>query len=159
MGALSRYIERQEMVVNHLAAAALQIPLDKTMWKPCEKALTWIGLIHHTAIGRREVILKYLLGERLDFPGCYFDPANQVKTPQEAANAQLESWKALKNFLSSRSEDYEHWRIVPFWGGTEMPIIDFLWKCYEENVHHRGQAWVYARMNGITPPPIWGTES
>jgi hypothetical protein len=158
MGVLSRYIARQEKVVEHLALAAVQIPLDKIMWKPCEKALPWLGLIHHTAIGRREVILKYLLGEPLNFPGCYFDPANHAKTPQEAVNAQRDSWKALRNFLSSQPGDYEHKKIVPFWGGDEMAIIDFLWMCYEENVHHRGQAWVYARMNGITPPSIWGTE-
>ena len=38
---------------------------------------------------------------------------------------------------------------------TVAQILDWL---YEEGVHHRGQAWVYARMNGLTPPGIWGTE-
>lgn len=159
MSALDVYIRRQGILVEHLAQAALQIPPDKIMWKPCEKALPWLGLIHHTSIGRREVVLKYLMGERLDFPGCYFDPASHAKTPQDAVNAQRDSWKALSVFLLSQLGDYEHNKIVPFWGGNEMPIIEFLWMCYEENVHHRGQAWVYARMNGITPPAIWGTEA
>lgn len=159
MGALSKYIERQGQLVEHLVQAALQIPPDKIMWKPCEKALPWLGLIHHTSIGRREVVLKYLMGERLDFPGCYFDPANFAKTPQEAVDAQMGSWKALKDFLLSQPDEYERLNIVPFWGGAKMPIIEFLWLCYEENVHHRGQAWIYARMNGITPPAIWGTEA
>jgi hypothetical protein len=159
MSALDVYIRRQGILVEHLAQAALQIPPDKIMWKPCEKALPWLGLIHHTSIGRREVVLQYLLGEKLNFPGCYRDPANYAKTPQDAANAQRESWKALRDFLLSQPGDYEHNKIVPFWGGHETPIIEFLWMCYEENVHHRGQAWVYARMNGITPPAIWGTEA
>jgi hypothetical protein len=159
MSALDKYIRRQGILVDHLASAALQIPADKIMWKPCEKALPWLGLIHHTSIGRREVVLKYLLGEKLDFPGCYRDPANYAKTPQDAANAQRDSWNALMDFLLSQPGEYEHRRLVPFWGGDETPIIDFLWMCYEENVHHRGQAWVYARMNGITPPAIWGTEA
>jgi len=50
-------------------------------------------------------------------------------------------------------------KIAPFWGGDELAIIGFPWMRYEENIHHRGQAWIYARMNGIKPPVIWGTEA
>ena len=159
MSALDIYIRRQGILVEHLAQAAAQIPQDKIMWKPCEKALPWLVLIDHTSIGRREVILKYLLGEKLDLPGCFRDPANQAKTPQEAVSAQRDSWKALKDFLLSQQGEYEYRKLTPFWGGDEIHIIEFLWLCYEENVHHRGQAWVYARMNGIKPPAIWGTEA
>ncbi|MBI4828085.1 MAG: DinB family protein [Nitrospinae bacterium] len=157
MNGLETYIMKQGAVVEHLAAAAEQIPPDKATWRPYPKALPWMALIDHTSIGRRIMVLKTLKGEPFDFPGCFFDPANHSKSPQEAAQAQRESWAALKSFLESQPADFAA-REVMFTKGRKMKAEQLLWFAYEENVHHRGQAWIYARMNGLTPPAIWGTE-
>lgn len=158
MSILDPFYDRQGMVVEHLAQAAEQIPADKVMWQPCEKALPWLGLVHHSAVGWREIILKPLKGEKVDFPNCFFDPANQPKSPQDTAKLLRETWADVKSFLQSQPDDYARQKMVPVWGGEEVTIESMLWGFYEHDVHHRGQAWVYARMNGVTPPTIWGTE-
>ncbi|VAX15246.1 hypothetical protein MNBD_NITROSPINAE01-1671 [hydrothermal vent metagenome] len=158
MSILDPYYLKQEEVVNHLAQAAEQIPEDKIMWKPTEKALTWLFLIHHTST-HRDLFLKLFKGESIDFPGCYRDPANQARSGAESAQIMRKTWEDLKSFLQSQPDDYAKTVIEkPPWGGPPMTVEQLVWWTYEENVHHRGQAWVYARMNGLIPPTIWGTE-
>lgn len=157
MGAFDIFLEREEIVTNHLAEAAKQIPQDKIAWKPCEKALPWLYLIHHSSI-HRKLFLKLFRGEPHDFPGCYSNPDNQAKTPAEAVEDIMATWEEFKSYIQSQPDDFALRGINPPWGGPSMTAEEMLWWMYEGNVHHRGQAWVYARMNGITPPAIWGTE-
>ena len=157
MSVLNPYYMKHGKVIEGLAAAVEQIPEDKIMWKPCEKSVPWIRLIDHTSIAMRHLILKALKEEPIDFPACIFDEANQTNTPKEAAQAQRDSWEELKGFLQSQPDDFAK-KKVAFTKGREMTVEQLVWFNYEHNVHHRGQAWIYARMNGITPPVIWGTE-
>ena len=158
MSFLDPYYVKQEEVVNHLVQAAEQIPQDKVMWKPTEKALPWLILIHHTSI-HRDIVLRLLKGEPCDVPGCYREPANHPGTGAESAKIMRKTWEELKNFLQSQPDDYAKTVIEKSpWTGKPVTVEQIVWWLYEESVHHRGQAWVYARMNGITPPKIWGTE-
>jgi hypothetical protein len=157
MGVLTTYFEKHEIVVGQLAAAAELIPQDKINWKPCEKSLPWLFLIHHTSIGRRHVIYKCIRGEKSNYPHCFGDPALQVTSPTEAARMQWETWNELKSFLESQPGDFAL-QTVTFPKGFDLTVERLLWMGYDENVHHRGQAWIYTRMNGITPPTVWGTE-
>ena len=157
MGILDPYYEKYGAVVEHLAAAAEMIPEDLANWKPCETSLPWVRLIDHMSIGRRHLILKAVKEEPLDYPKPLFDPANQSTTGEQAAKAQRDSWEELKSFLQSQPEDFAK-KEVAFTKGRKMTVERILWFVYEENVHHRGQAWIYARMNGLTPPAIWGSE-
>ncbi|MBI5814769.1 MAG: DinB family protein [Nitrospinae bacterium] len=157
MGALDIYYDRAGIVVEHMALALEQVPEDKAHWKPCEKALPWMHLLSHNAI-HRILFMQCVKGEPVDFPGAYRDPALQPETPKERAAMVRRVWAELVSFLKSKPEDFAKARVTPFWGGQELTVEEFLWWMYEENVHHRGQAWIYARMNGIRPPAIWGTE-
>ncbi|MGK7345265.1 MAG: DinB family protein [Candidatus Nitrospinota bacterium M3_3B_026] len=157
MGALDDFLEKQGVVTGHLAAAAEQIPEEKAAWAPCEKCLPWLYLIHHTSI-HRALFLKIFKGEPYDFPGCYTAPENQAKNPKEAAQVITSSWEEFRAYLESQPEDFVGREFDPPWGGPGITVENMLWWMHEESVHHRGQAWMYARMNGITPPPIWGTE-
>lgn len=157
MSILDPYYMKHGKVTEGLAAAAEQIPEDLMMWKPCEKSIPWIRLVDHTSIGMRHLILKSIKEEPLDVPACFFDESNHAKTPKEAAQAQRDSWEELKSFLKSQPEDFAQ-KEVAFTKGRKMTVEQIVWFGYEHNVHHRGQAWIYARMNGITPPAIWGTE-
>lgn len=158
MSVFDPYYTKQEEVVNHLALAAEQVPQDKTVWKPCEKSIAWLVLIHHTSI-HREVVLKLFKGEKHNVPGCYFDKANYPETGAESAKIMWQTWSDLKGFLQSKPDDYAKTVIEKTpWKGIPLTVEQIVWWLYEESVHHRGQAWIYARMNGITPPTIWGTE-
>jgi len=156
MSVLDPFYMKHGQVVEHMAAAAEQIPGELAGWKPCEKAHPWLRLIDHTSVGTRHLVLKALKKEPLDM-GAFADPANMAKTPGEAAQAQRGAWDELKRFLQSRPEDFVKSE-VPFTRGRMMTVEQLCWFLFEQYVHHRGQAWIYARMNGITPPAIWGTE-
>ncbi len=157
MSVLEPYYKKQAKLVSHLADAVAQIPEDKLGWKPCERALPWLGLIDHTAVGRRHVTLACIKDEKVDFPGVFHRKELYAKSPAEAAEHQHETWAELEAFLKSQPDDFSK-KIVTFPSGHDLSVERILWMIYEENVHHRGQAWVYARMNGIKPPSIWGSE-
>lgn len=157
MSQLDDYLEKQGALVEQLAQAAEMIPAGKEGWTPHEGALMWLRLVDHMAISRRHLILKSLKGEELDFPGAQFDPANQSKTGAESARAHRESWEEVKSYLSSRGEGFLR-EEVAFTRGRRWPVYKVLWYGYEENLHHRGQLWIYSRLNGLVPPKVWGTE-
>jgi uncharacterized damage-inducible protein DinB len=157
MGAFDIYIEKHGALVEQLALAAEQIPDDKVDWRPNDSALTWLRLVDHMAIARKGLVLAALRGEELNFPACLFDKNNHAKTGKEAAAKLREGWEELKGHLADKSDSYAT-ELVKFTMGREMPVDRILWFAYDENMHHRGQMWVYARMHGLTPPKIWGSE-
>ncbi|MDH5509921.1 MAG: DinB family protein [Nitrospinota bacterium] len=157
MGELSVYIEKHGALVEQLAQAAEQIPEGMENWRPSEKALGWLRLVDHMSIARRHLILKAAKEEPFDFPACLRDRANHATTRAEAALAQRESWVALKNFIEEQGEELLS-REVGFTRGRKMTVSQILWFGFEENLHHRGQLWTYARTNGLVPPKVWGTE-
>jgi uncharacterized damage-inducible protein DinB len=40
-------------------------------------------------------------------------------------------------------------------GQYTMPLHDLLLYCIDNEIHHRGQGYVYLRALGIEPPPFW----
>lgn len=156
MGVLDPFYAKTEVVVGHMAAAAEQIPEDKVDWKPCDKAHPWLALIDHVGVGARYLVLSSVKGEGPDM-AAFQDPANRAKTPKEAAQAQVDAWAELKAYLQAQPEEFAKSKVT-FTRGREMTVEQVCWFLFEQYVHHRGQAWVYARMNGIKPPAIWGTE-
>lgn len=157
MSVLGPYYRKMDVVVDHLAQAAKQVPSHKITWRPCQKALPWLYLIHHTGT-HRQVFLNMLKGEPTNFPDCYAEALRQIASGNETAKYLRESWDELKEFLRNQPDGYAKTTLSPPWGGPEMTVEQLAWWTFEEAVHHRGQAWVYARMNDITPPSIWGTE-
>ena len=43
----------------------------------------------------------------------------------------------------------------PFWDGPPQSHFERLLYTLENEIHHRGQAYVYLRMLGIEPPPFY----
>ncbi|MDH5476863.1 MAG: DinB family protein [Nitrospinota bacterium] len=157
MSELEIYLQKHSLLVEQLAQAAENIPPGKEDWRPCPSALPWLRLVDHMSIARRHLILPAVKGEEFDFPACQRDPANQATTVEQAARAQRESWEELKTFLDSQPETYMD-SVVGFTRGRQWPVSQVLWFGFEENLHHRGQLWIYFRVNGLVPPKVWGTE-
>ncbi len=157
MSVLDPFYRKQQAVVDHLAEAVEQIPEDKLMWKPCKRSLPWLYLFYHTGT-HRQMLLRLFKDEPHNFPVCYAEAAKEAKTPSDVAEFLRETWNEFRSFLESKPADYADKAISPPWGGPDMTVEQLAWWTFEESVHHRGQAWLYARMNGITPPVIWGTE-
>lgn len=43
----------------------------------------------------------------------------------------------------------------PFFFGSSRRPYDWLFYCLENEIHHRGQAYIYLRHLGVQPPPFW----
>jgi uncharacterized damage-inducible protein DinB len=43
----------------------------------------------------------------------------------------------------------------PFFFGDEKTPYEWLTYCLENEIHHRGQGYVYLRHLGVEPPPFW----
>jgi len=157
MSELLVYLEKHGALVEQLAQAAEQIPEGKEDWRPGGKTLGWLRLVDHMSIARRHLILKAVKEEAFDFPACQRDPANQSSTRAGAAAAQRDSWRELGAFLDGQGEECMG-KVVDFTRGRKMTVSQILWFGFEENLHHRGQLWIYARVNGLVPPKVWGTE-
>jgi uncharacterized damage-inducible protein DinB len=85
------------------------------------------------------------------------DKANPPKTKE----ALLKIWDAQTSKIK------ELWNQVPShrfqeqdkaFGQWEGPGYFFILYWIENEVHHRGQAYVYLRSLGIEPPPFWDRE-
>jgi len=156
MPELDNYIDRFNVVVGHLAEVARLIPEGKEMFKPSEDSLPWLYLVSHTAT-HRTICMKFLEGDKdHGFPSIYMAPENQPSNGSEAARKIVDTWEDMKTYLKNKPDDFVQKVVDPPWGPPER-IMDILWWLFEEGVHHRGQALVYCRMNGVKPPVIWGT--
>ncbi len=152
-----KFTECYETIVEHLAQAAEQIPDDKIQFKPSENSMPWLYLVSHPAT--HWVVFTRLIDGNPDhgFPEIYRE--NLASDGKHASEQLRNGWKMFRDYLLSKPETITSYSFTPPWGGPEMTVDAMLDWTWEEGVHHRGQAWVYARMNGIKPPSIWGTGS
>jgi uncharacterized damage-inducible protein DinB len=85
------------------------------------------------------------------------DKANPPKTKEALLkiwDAQTEKIEELWNQIPSHRFQ-EHDKAFGQWEG---PGHFFLFYWIENEVHHRGQAYVYLRSLGIEPPAFWDRE-
>ncbi|WP_161881329.1 DinB family protein [Deinococcus alpinitundrae] len=129
--------------------AALQelyaaVPDDRGDFKAWEGGMSFVELADHlsASVGRLPAMLR---GEK---PA----PAAAGSADLAAARQRLgESAEQTAQLLAGMSdEDFD--RRIPAFGGREMPIgalMDFI---VNHEAHHKGQAWLMARMLEIQPP-------
>jgi len=85
-------------------------------------------------------------------------PHHQRKTWPETKQGLLDHWDEVTNLIDL------HWPQVPVerfteidlaFGQWEGPVYSFLQYWIDNEIHHRGQAYVYLRALGIEPPAFW----
>lgn len=87
-----------------------------------------------------------------------FDESNlQFKSKEEILNAWDESTQLI--------DEYWHQLSVPkfremnnLFGQYNFPVIDNILYFIDNEIHHRGQGYVYLRALGINPPFFWERE-
>ena len=81
------------------------------------------------------------------------------KSPKATTKAELlERWDAATeeiNQLWSQIPAGRFQEIDTAFGQWKMPIHDLLLYVIDNEVHHRGQGYVYLRALGIEPPPFY----
>lgn len=70
---------------------------------------------------------------------------------ESVTNKVMEAYDYAINSIKKYPKDKLSGRIKLF-GKFEMSKEEAMFKCFEHQTHHRGQATVYLRLAGITPP-------
>ena len=79
---------------------------------------------------------------------------NFPKTKQEI----LEAWDKVTQQIDElwpEIPDSRFQEVVLAFGAYEGPVYSTFLYFVDNEIHHRGQAYVYLRSLGITPPPFW----
>ena len=82
-------------------------------------------------------------------PAPATDAATAIAFLEEARAYTRRCWGGLsaETLLTPRED--------PFFFGADKRPYDWLVYCLDNEVHHRGQGYVYLREIGIEPPPFW----
>ena len=70
----------------------------------------------------------------------------------------LESWDLQTKLLDEKFPQIpapRFWAVEKAFGEWEMPGIVTIQYAIDNEIHHRGQGYVYLRALGIEPPPFW----
>jgi uncharacterized damage-inducible protein DinB len=75
----------------------------------------------------------------------------------ESKQALLEHWDALEQTLESRFQSIAPEQLSKVHQLPWFPMAgrDTLLYMIDNEIHHRGQGYVYLRLLGIEPPPFW----
>lgn len=79
---------------------------------------------------------------------------NSFKTKEELLTAWDEATPKINELWSKISPERFH-ETINLFGQYEFPIIDSIFYFIENEIHHRGQGYVYLRAIGIEPPFFW----
>lgn len=85
----------------------------------------------------------------------YSQPFADISTKAELLNGCYETKEDVQKWWSKITEERLHTvEKDPFFGG-EMSHFERLQYALENEIHHRGQGFIYLRILGIEPPAFW----
>jgi uncharacterized damage-inducible protein DinB len=79
------------------------------------------------------------------------------RPPPDNKQALLEQWDALDQHLESRFSGIAPEQLSKVHELPWFPMVGYATLMYmiDNEIHHRGQGYVYLRLLGIEPPPFW----
>lgn len=83
---------------------------------------------------------------------------DEERTEWNSKEALLKAWDEtteLINSLWSKMEDSKFEERIKLFGQYENTVFDSITYFVENEIHHRGQGYVYLRAIGIEPPFFW----
>ncbi|GHF40598.1 putative damage-inducible protein DinB [Deinococcus metalli] len=120
-----------------------QLPDEHATFKAWEEGMTFLRLADHLSgsVGRVPALLE---GRQPDAPAA---PSATLADAQARLQATLDMFVTTASALSD--DDLQR-RIPAF--GRELPVWTMLDFITQHEAHHKGQAWMMARMVGVQPP-------
>ena len=136
----------QSFLAHRTALTTLlsDIPEESATHAPWDGAMTFISLGDHLDASSRG-ILAALGGQA---------PSRDVvpsQTLQEARMRLQDSGQQVAAALTALSDE-DLARVVPAFGGRQMPVSQLAELLTTHEVHHKGQMWLMARQVGVKPP-------
>jgi uncharacterized damage-inducible protein DinB len=85
------------------------------------------------------------------------DWAMSQRAHPNSKQALLEQWDALDQSLESRFQGIAFEQLSKVHQLPWFPMVGYATLLYmiDNEIHHRGQGYVYLRLLGIEPPPFW----
>ena len=120
-----------------------QLPDDQGDFAAWDGGMSFQGLTDHLA-GASERSLAMLRGETPQKP----EPSPDFSSAKQRLR---DNATTMQQTLSNLSEEQLGTMIEAF-GGRKMPLSTLLEFLRDHEAHHKGQAWMMARMVGIEPP-------
>lgn len=121
-----------------------QLPEEQANFAAWEGGMSFVRLADHlsASVNRVPAMLR---GEKPDAPGA---PSATLSDSRARLQSTLDAFVGTVSALS----DDDLQRRIPAFGGREMPVWMLLDFITQHEAHHKGQAWMMARMIGVTPP-------
>ena len=121
-----------------------ELPDDQGHFKAWDGGMSFIGLADHlsASAGRVPALLS---GEK---PAPMGEGSADLN---EARQRLSDSTEQVVQTLENLSDEDISRRITAF-GGREMPVSALIDQIISHEAHHKGQAWMMARMVGVQPP-------
>jgi uncharacterized damage-inducible protein DinB len=122
-----------EISKNYTLEVADAMPEQGYSLKPVDSIWNFGELLSHIAYGIQWWEANYVKGEKMDWaPPVAKTGKNDVRKYLESA------YDGLKNTISS--------------GNSNESVVRGFYAALDHITHHRGQATIYLRANGIVPP-------
>ncbi|GGR11979.1 DinB family protein [Deinococcus ruber] len=139
-----QYAQRFHMHRAALQDLYTQLPADQGDFRAWDEGMSFIQLADHLS-GSSQRLVALAQGQT---PGA---PLPASTTLQEARDRLNAATDAVMEVLGSL-DDAALRQIITAFGGRQMPVAAMLDFVIGHETHHKGQAWLMARMVGIKPP-------
>ncbi|MBC9931559.1 DinB family protein [Chitinophaga qingshengii] len=128
-----RLLEKLENARQYTLSVANAMPADSYTYTPDAAIWSFNELLHHIGYGIMWWNENYMLQQQADW-----NPPTVTKDPAATKAYLSECFDALQQSVEKATPDEK--------------IIDGFYATLDHVTHHRGQATVYLRCKGITPP-------
>lgn len=146
---LTDAVAKWENMMAYTLELAEAMPSEHYDFRPTEEQMTFQEQVLHMADNVAWLTGSYLFGEKVSVEGT-MENASKEEVIATARKAMEAAHAALQNLDASTLDD----EVQFFAGPMSRRRIVFLLN--DHLAHHRGQIIVYARMQGIKPPPYRG---
>ncbi len=144
MSRSQHYVRSFQMHRAALQDLYAELPGDQGHFKAWEEGMSFTALADHLSTSLER--LESMLSGEAPAPGA--EGSADLASARRRLAHSGEQFAAMVSALSD--EDLS--RRIPAFGGREMPISALLDFIISHEAHHKGQAWMMARMVGVKPP-------
>lgn len=149
------YIKRLEAELPASLKVLKALPADRLDYKPHDRSPSAQQLVN-TLAGEFAVCVDVVNTRRGEWKDVPPQPLDQLVATFER------SVKALTEQVGKLDEAGWNANAEFYYGGkkvNESPVSEFLWMCFFDAIHHRGQLTTYLRPLGAKVPAIYGPSA
>jgi uncharacterized damage-inducible protein DinB len=119
-----------------------KIPAEQADFKAWDGGMSFTRLADHLS-GSSVRMGKMMQGIKPDA----IEPSSDFAASIERLKTNLSDTQAMLEGLTSENLQ----KVVPAFGGREMPLASLVDFMIQHEAHHKGQVWMMARMIGVEP--------